>query len=67
MHPYPNGLLAHQALNKVLKPLEQLVEKLENDISTYENEVAELNRLLIEASTNITCIHIQMVCWLIKH
>ncbi len=38
--------------NKILKPMEQLVEKIENDISSYEKEVAELNELLIEASAN---------------
>ena len=37
--------------NKVLKPLEQLVENLENEISECEKEVEELNNLLIEASS----------------
>ncbi len=38
--------------NKVIKPLEQAVENLENNIIIYEQEVAELNELLIEASSN---------------
>ena len=36
--------------NKVLKPLEQEVEALENIIIKYEGELKELNNMLIEAS-----------------
>lgn len=38
--------------NKILKPLEQHVEEIENRISIAEKEIAELNELLIEASSN---------------